>query len=89
MITNAQAFLRIIEDFGSFDKYIWHFSRSKTMVYPSQQKHLCTHNALSDKVAKDLKNVDSNTLGQSLFIVNLQGIGIINDHQVDCDCYNR
>ncbi|WP_311588904.1 DNA-3-methyladenine glycosylase I [Prevotella disiens] len=55
MITNEQAFLRIIEDFGSFDKYIWHFARSKTMVYPSQQKHLCTHNALSNKVAKDLK----------------------------------
>ena len=89
MITNAQAFLRVIEKFGSFDKYIWHFSKGKTMVYPSHQKRLCTRNALSDKVAKDLKKRGFKYVGSVIIYSYLQSIGIINDHQADCDCYNR
>ena len=89
MITNAQAFLRVIEEFGSFDKYIWHFSKGKTMVYPSHQKRLCTRNALSDKVAKDLKKRGFKYVGSVIIYSYLQAIGIINDHQADCDCYNR
>ena len=89
MITNAQAFLRVIEEFGSFDKYIWHFSKGKTMVYPSHQKRLCTRNTLSDKVAKDLKKRGFKYVGSVIIYSYLQAIGIINDHQADCDCYNR
>ena len=89
MITNAQAFLRIIEEFGSFNEYIWQFSKGKTLVYPSHQKRLCTRNALSDKVAKDMKKRGFKYVGSVIIYSYLQGIGIINDHQADCDCYNR
>ena len=49
-------------EFGSFNEYIWQFSKGKTLVYPSHQKRLCTRNALSDKVAKDMKSVALNML---------------------------
>ena len=89
MITNAQAFLRVIEEFGSFNEYIWKFSKGKTMVYPSHQKRLCTRNALSDKVAKDMKKRGFKYVGSVIIYSYLQGIGIINDHLSYCDCYNR
>ena len=89
MIANAQAFLRIIEEFGSFNEYIWKFSKGKTMVYPSHQKRLCTRNALSDKVAKDMKKRGFKYVGSVIIYSYLQGIGIINDHLSYCDCYNR
>ena len=89
MTANAQAFLRIIEEFGSFNEYIWKFSKGKTMVYPSHQKRLCTRNALSDKVAKNMKKRGFKYVGSVIIYSYLQGIGIINDHLSYCDCYNR
>ena len=55
MITNARAFCKVREEFGTFDKYIWSFTNGQTMVYPEHQKEPCVRNELSDRVAKDMK----------------------------------
>ncbi|MCR5078026.1 MAG: DNA-3-methyladenine glycosylase I [Prevotella sp.] len=88
MVSNARAFCRIREEFGTFDKYIWSFTRGKTMVYPSHQHRWCVRNTLSDKIAKDLKRRGFKYVGTVIIYSHLQGIGIINDHQADCFRYD-
>lgn len=84
MISNAQAFLKIQQDFGSFDHYIWSFTNGKTFVYPSHAHTPVTRNALSDLVAKDLKQRGFKFVGTVIIYSHLQAIGIINDHQPMC-----
>ncbi|MBB3702431.1 DNA-3-methyladenine glycosylase I [Alloprevotella rava] len=84
MISNAQAFLKVQQEFGSFDRYIWSFTNGKTFVYPSHAHTPATHNALSDLVAKDLKQRGFKFVGTVIIYSHLQAIGIINDHLPTC-----
>lgn len=84
MVNNAKAFLKVAQEFGSFDRYIWHFTNGKTWVYPNHQKTGCTRNALSDEVAKDMKKRGFQYVGSTIIYSHLQGIGIINDHVEGC-----
>jgi DNA-3-methyladenine glycosylase I len=87
MITNARAFLKVAEEFGSFDKYIWSFTNGRSLVYPSHQQQLCTRNALSDRVAADLKRRGFKFVGSTIIYSHLQAIGVINDHTTSCFRY--
>jgi DNA-3-methyladenine glycosylase I len=89
MITNAQAFVRVTEEFGSFDKYIWSFSNGKSLVYPSHQNEWTVSNDLSDRVAKDLKKRGFKFVGSTIIYSHLQAIGIINDHRKECFRYKQ
>lgn len=84
MINNARAFLHIQQDFGSFDTYIWSFTQGKTIVYRSHAHQPVTHNELSDRVAKDLKQHGFQFVGTTIIYSHLQAIGIINDHSRHC-----
>lgn len=90
MIGNARCFLQIRQEFGSFDRYVWHYTQGKTVVY---QRHLdgewLTTSELSDQMAKDLKKRGFKYLGSTLIYSYLQGIGIINDHEPTCSCYRQ
>lgn len=84
-ISNAKAFLKIQKEFGSFDKYIWSFSASKTIShhYRSIQDYP-TKTELSDKISKDLKKRGFRFVGSTIIYAYLQAVGIVNDHTASC-----
>lgn len=86
IVNNARAFLEIIDEFGSFDNYIWSFSNYKIMVYHKhQQGYEEVKNSLSDRLSCDLKKRGFKYLGSITIFSHLQACGIINDH--DCNCF--
>lgn len=90
VIENARAFLRIIEEFGSFDKYIWSYTDYKSLVYLKHQKGQGeASNGLSDQISKDLKKRGFKYLGSITVFSHLQACGIINDHSPQCYMYDK
>lgn len=90
IISNAKAFINIIDEFGSFDKYIWAFSDNKTLVYPKHHKgEWVASNELSDGLSKDLRKRGFKYLGSITVYSHLQACGIINDHAPDCFMYDK
>ncbi|MBL6873081.1 MAG: DNA-3-methyladenine glycosylase I, partial [Flavobacteriales bacterium] len=84
-ITNAQAFIRVQEEFGSFNTYIWQFTEGKTIH--NQYKHLSeipSSTPLSDIVSKDLKARGFKFVGSTICYAFMQASGIVNDHTIDC-----
>lgn len=85
VINNAKCYLTIIDEFGSFDTYIWSFTDYKTIVYRKHQKgEWEVRNELSDQVSKDLKKRGFKFLGSVTVYSHLQACGIINDHESKC-----
>ena len=87
-IRNAQAFLDIQKEFGSFDAYIWGFVNGK----PIQNKYMSIKDVpaktdLSDKISKDLKKRGMNFVGSTIVYAFMQAIGMVNDHTSDCFLY--
>lgn len=89
MISNAQAFVRVQREFGSFDKYIWGFTEGRSLIYPSHQKEWVVRNELSDRVSADLKKRGFKYVGSIIIYSHLQAIGIINDHRHYCFRYKQ
>lgn len=88
IINNAQAFLRIRAEFGSFCNYLWGFSQGKTILYDKHgDGYIPVSNVLSDEISKDLKKRGFKFLGSVTVYSHLQACGIINDHGCDCPRY--
>lgn len=88
-ITNAQAFLEVQKEFGSFDKYIWGFvgniplRKNKLKVkkdYPARSEE-------SDTLSKDLKKRGFKFVGTTIIYAHMQAIGMVDDHSVNCFRY--
>jgi len=89
-ILNAQKFIDIQKEFGSFSKYFWKFVNNK----PIQNKHkhmreLRASTPLSDKISKDLKERGFKFVGTTIIYALMQGMGIVNDHTKDCFRYKE
>lgn len=85
-ITNAQAFLKIQEESGSFDRYIWHFSDYKVIDHHLKRlEDTPSVTDLSTAVSKDLKKRGFRFVGPTIIYSYMQGIGIYNDHLMSCD----
>ncbi len=80
-VTNAQAFIRIQEEFGSFDHYIWSFNKGEVIYEPCDIR---TTSPLSDTISKDLKKRGMKFVGSTVIYSYLQAIGIINGHLEGC-----
>lgn len=90
MTNNARCFMEIQKEYGSFDKYIWHYTNGNTIIYRSHLKgEWITKNELSDEIAKDLKRRGFKFLGSTLIYSYLQSIGIINDHDTNCKMFKK
>lgn len=88
IINNAKCFLTVVEEFGSFDQYIWSFSNHQTLVYKKHHEgQLEASNELSDQLSKDLKKRGFKFLGSITVYSHLQACGIINDHEPECWMY--
>ncbi len=87
-ISNAQAFLNVQEEFGSFDKYIWQLvgGRPKLNAWRTH-KHLPAKTAESDAMSKDLKKRGFRFVGSTICYAFMQATGMVNDHLVSCFRY--
>lgn len=90
LITNANAFIKVQEEFGSFDKYIWQFVNNKPIINHWQDlKEVPASNDLSDKISKDLKKRGFKFVGSTIIYSYMQAIGMINDHLVSCPFFEK
>lgn len=89
IISNARVFLDIIEEFGSFDNWLWAYTDRKTLVYRSHQSHGVASNELSDRISKDLRKRGFKYLGSITVYSHLQACGVINDHEERCFLYQE
>jgi DNA-3-methyladenine glycosylase I len=84
-VSNAQAFIKVQEEFGSFSKYIWGFVDGKPI--DNQRKSLKEVQAttpLSDAISKDLKKRGFKFVGSTVVYAHMQATGMVNDHVEDC-----
>lgn len=83
---NAQAFLRLQEEYGSFDAYLWSFVEGKTIVndVPDYRQDPAK-TPLSEKLAKDLKKRGFKFTGPVAVLSFLQAAGLVDDHENDCE----
>jgi len=84
-VTNAKAFIKVQEEFGSFSKYIWGFVNGK----PVQNKFrkdsdIPATSPESDDLSKDLKKRGFKFVGSTIVYAHMQATGLVNDHVVDC-----
>jgi len=87
-ITNAQKFLEVQEEFGSFDKYIWSFVGGRPIENQlASMKHLPATSTESDALSKDLKQRGFKFVGPTVIYAHMQAVGMVNDHLVDCFRY--
>ena len=87
---NAQAFLRLQEDHGSFDAYLWSFVEGKTVVNDVlDYRQSPAKTALSKKLAKDLKKRGFKFTGPVAILSFLQAAGLVDDHENDCEWKSR
>lgn len=84
-VTNAQAFIKIQQKFGSFDTYIWNFVDGKPLQNAvDDYRNRPATTVLSDKVSKDLKKQGFKFVGSTIVYSFLQATGLINDHEISC-----
>ena len=87
-VSNAQAFIKIQEEFGSFSKYIWSFVNHKPVQNSVKiYKEAPATTAISDALSKDLKKRGFKFTGSTVVYAHMQATGMVNDHEVDCFRY--
>lgn len=88
--TNAIAFLGVQKEFGSFDEYIWQFVDGKPIVNRRRSmKEVPSKTTESEAMSKDLKKRGFKFIGSTICYAYMQGIGMVNDHQVSCFRYKQ
>ncbi|QNK76637.1 DNA-3-methyladenine glycosylase I [Winogradskyella sp. PAMC22761] len=89
-ISNAQAFMEIQKEFGSFSKYIWAFVDGKPKKNSFESfKDSPSNTELSDKISKDLKKRGFKFVGSTVIYAQMQATGMVNDHEVSCFRYQE
>ncbi len=81
-VQNAKAYLKVVEEFGSFSAYLWGFTDNKVVYRPFDG--VTTKNELSDKVSKDLKKRGFKFMGTVTCFSYLEAVGIMNNHATNC-----
>lgn len=89
-VTNAQAFMKVQEEFGSFSKYIWGFTDGKPIknTWKDYKKAPAT-TQLSDTISKDLKKRGFKFVGSTVVYAHMQATGMVNDHEIHCFRYEE
>jgi DNA-3-methyladenine glycosylase I len=83
--SNAEAFLAIQKEFGSFDAYVWKFVGGTPKINrPANMKEVLPTTAESDALSKDLKKRGMRFVGSTIIYAYMQAIGMVNDHMEGC-----
>jgi len=87
-VSNAQAFLEVQREFGSFDRYLWAFVDGQPVINgPTRRTGIPARTQLSDQISKDLKKRGFRFVGTTILYAYLQAVGVVNDHTRDCFLY--
>ena len=88
VVTNANAFLRIQKEYGSFSKYIWGFVNHEPIInHWSSLKEVPVSTEMSDAMSKALKKEGFKFVGSTICYSFMQAVGMVNDHTIDCFCH--
>ncbi|UCF71668.1 MAG: DNA-3-methyladenine glycosylase I [candidate division WOR-3 bacterium] len=89
-IENAKSFIKVQEDFGSFDKYIWRFTGGKPIKNRFKKiSELPAQTEESQTMSRDLKKRGFRFVGPTICYAFMQAVGMVNDHTVDCFRYRE
>ncbi len=89
-IDNARAFLKVQEQFGSFDAYIWRFVDGQPIVnHRRRSGDIPSRSRESDQMSADLKSRGFGFVGTTICYAFMQAAGLVNDHLVLCFCHTR
>jgi DNA-3-methyladenine glycosylase I len=84
-VSNAQHFLQIQQEFGSFDHYLWAFVDGRPLINrPSGNARLPARTGLSDRISRDLTKRGFRFVGSTIIYAFLQAVGVVNDHSRQC-----
>ena len=89
-VSNAIAFMKVQEEFGSFSAYIWNFVDDKPIKNSFENyKNAPANTPLSDTISKDLKKRGFKFVGSTVIYATMQAIGMVNDHEINCFRYHE
>lgn len=89
-ISNANAFLKVQQEFGSFSSYIWSFVEGKPIKNSWKlNSDVPANTVLSDKISKDLKKRGFKFVGTTVIYAHMQATGMVNDHTINCFRYSQ
>jgi len=89
-VHNAQKFIEVIEEFDSFDTYIWQFTNQKTILNSwSHQSDIPASDEVSDQMSRDLKQRGFKFVGSTICYAYMQAAGMVNDHLTSCFRYTE
>ena len=89
-VSNAKSYLKIRDEFGSFDSYIWRFVDGEPIVnHWKNLREVPAKTAVSDAISKDLKRRGFNFVGSTIMYAFMQACGLVNDHLVSCFRYEQ
>ena len=89
-VKNANAFIEIQNEFGSFDAYIWGFVNGKPIKYKRKRMtDIPATTELSDTISKDLKRRGMSFVGSTIIYAVMQSMGMVNDHLTSCFRYHE
>jgi DNA-3-methyladenine glycosylase I len=89
-VSNARAYLKVQEDLGSFDKYMWSFVGGKPIVNKwRESSQIPARSEISDAISKDMKHRGFNFVGSTIMYAFMQATGIVNDHLTSCFRYGE
>lgn len=89
-ITNAQLFMDVQQEYGSFSKYIWNFTNGRPIKNNfKNMSDIPATTELSDTISKDLKKRGFKFVGPTIIYAHLQATGMVNDHVIDCFRYSE
>jgi DNA-3-methyladenine glycosylase I len=84
-IQNAKSFLKVREEFGSFDAYLWRFVDGKPIInHRKSMKEVPARTEISDALSKDLLQRGFKFVGSTICYAHMQAVGMVNDHLVTC-----
>jgi len=84
-VQNARAFIKVVEEFGTFDRFIWQFTGGGTIVNRFESfKQIPAETAESRAMSKDLRKRGFNFVGPTICYAYMQAAGMVNDHLVTC-----
>lgn len=87
-VANARAFLRLQEEFGSFDRYVWGFVGGRPIVNRRRtMQDIPATSPESDALSKDLRQRGFKFVGSTIVYAHMQAVGMVNDHLISCFRY--
>jgi DNA-3-methyladenine glycosylase I len=89
-VTNAQAFLKVQKEFGSFSRYQWSFVKGRPITNKRRALHeIPATTEISDAFSRDLKKRGFRFVGSTIVYAHMQAVGMVNDHVTQCFRYRQ